>query len=1259
MAGSSQDAEIGADVTLDLSISPAISYAMVHNRIPLLRGLTVRNGTTDTLEGIDLRLSTDPDLGVGRTWRIDRLAADRSLAVQDLDVPLDGGRLRTQTEAMSAEVSLTLTHQDQIRASICRPLRVLAANEWGGLSTAPELIASFVMPNDPTVAAVLGEASRVLRRAGKSPALDGYESGARSRVYEIGAAIWAAIAQQGIGYALPPASFEEMGQKVRFPSEIGRTGLATCLDTTLLFAACLEQAGLNPILLFAKGHAFAGQWLQPEEFRSVITDDPVSLRKRIDLDEIVVFETTLVTRNPAGRFAEAVDEARARLAVEQEADFLLALDVRQARIQRILPLPSDTDGEPARAGEPLPPIVHDLEEAPELADFIKPDPVPDTPATRLDRWQRKLLDLTIRNKLLNLRQTKGTIPIIAPQPGALEDALADGKTIAIIPLPKLTENAVSHADVPERRRAQLRIAEDRAAADLARAQVTAAVDGDDLDGRLVDLFRKARGALQDGGSNVLFLALGLLRWRRGEHKNDRTFSSPLILLPVTLERKSVASGVKLKRHEDEARFNPTLLEMLRQDFGVEIPGVEPLPHDEHGYDVDRVWSLVRQAVKTLRGFDVVADVILSDFSFAKFLMWRDLTDRIEALKANRVVHHLIETPRDPFPAIGSFPDPRSLDRDMPPEKTFAPLPVDSSQLAAVVAATRGLDMIIEGPPGTGKSQTIANIIAQTLAEGRTVLFVSEKTAALEVVYRRLAKIGLADFCLQLHSNRANKKEVLEQLRTAWDARGDADEAAWAAEAARLKALRDRLNQVAEQLHRPYRNGLTPYLAMARVVAGRDQPAPRLAWPSVDTHDRAGYEVLRALAGRIDRDAIEIGPLADNPLTAIREDEWRFAWEEALVAATRALAEAARGLDRALLPLATHFGLDPASDRRRLDALAALSAALADIGPEDDLSFAIDADAEPVLEQARKAVTIIDFVVKAQSGMSAIYADTAIAQLDLDGLAQRWEEAAQTWWPRSASLRGAVRKVLAAHCRGTPDPETDLTVLKRIRKAAATLDGLDPLRRLGSVWRGRSSDGRRLQRVIETAQILRQAVSALAAVSDVTEAALLATLGRFLREDVAQPGSNDPVHGAARQFCAQMDAFRAAADAFEALAKGPIDGLCDDQDRGWLERLAQSCDAVTARAPRLRPWCAWRTARAEAVTLGLEPLVVMVEAGEIAPGRAQEAFDVGYARWWSAAVIDEVEPLRTFVPAEHEMAIEDFIEATKVLGCAMLAASEDS
>ncbi len=301
---------------------------------------------------------------------------------------------------------------------------------------------------------------------------------------------------------------------------------------------------------------------------------------------------------------------------------------------------------------------------------------------------------------------------------------------------------------------------------LARNEIVANTDDKSLEKGLIELYRKSRADMRESGANTLFLALGMLRWRP-EGEEVRSYRAPLILLPARLERRSARSRPYLRAHEDDTVFNLTLLEMLRQDFDIHLPELAgDLPADESGVDVVRIWKTVRERVREVAGFEVVEDVVLSTFSFAKYLMWKDLADRTDVLKKSPFVRHMIDSPREPYERGSAFLPTDEIDRRIDPRDLLVPLNADSSQIVAIHASENSGDFVLEGPPGTGKSETIGNIIAHNIGVGRRVLFVSEKMAALEVVYRRLRERGLGDFCLELHSAKANKRAVIEQLGVA-------------------------------------------------------------------------------------------------------------------------------------------------------------------------------------------------------------------------------------------------------------------------------------------------------------------------------------------------------------------------------------------------------------------------------------------------------------------------------------------------------------
>ncbi|MDR1064213.1 MAG: DUF3320 domain-containing protein [Azoarcus sp.] len=1092
-----------AEPRIEATLVAKLNLADFQNAIPVVRELWLVNETERTFGEVELVLTSEPAFLKPRRWRIDALAAASRYPIRDLDLSLDGGMLARLTEAETATVLLVLrpagNNDDPLQELARREFRLelLPRNQWGGLSHLPDLVAAFVQPNEPAVERLLKQAAEVLRKNGRDPALNGYTGGAK-RAWELSSAIWGAVAGMGLDYALPPASFEQSGQKVRGPGQIAESGLATCFDLALLFCAALEQAGLNPLLVFTEGHAFAGVWLKAEEFSTTVVDDVTALRKRLKLKELLLFETTLVTQRPAVPFSYAAERGAQQVGEDQDAVFRLAVDIRRARLQRIKPL-ANGEAVPSR-----PPASEATSETPGVPIIEEPPPLPEElleadidaarldPRDRLARWQRKLLDLSLRNNLLNFKVGKKSLKLEAPDPSALEDLLSTGQPLKLLPRPDLMDGADPRDRAIYEAREREDIRRGHALDALRRREVFVGLPEAELESRLVELFRSARNTLQEGGANTLYLALGFLSWTRDDRAGQR-YRAPLVLVPVSLQRKSARSGFTLILHEDEPRFNPTLIEMLRQDFHLSLGVAEgELPRDDAGLDIEAVWKSVAHAVKDIKGWEVSEDVVLSMFSFAKYLMWKDLSERTEQLRENPVVRHLLDTPREAFPSGTPFPELRQLDRHFDPRQVFCPLPADSSQLSAVLAASKGKDFVLIGPPGTGKSQTIANLIAQSLAEGRKVLFVSEKIAALDVVYRRLREIGLGEFCLELHSNKARKLDVLAQLQSAWESRGETDTQQWQAQADRLKHLRDGLNAYVERLHLRHPNGLSIFDAIGLVSDRRAVVALPLAWGSFLQHDLAGMERLRETVDRLEVNARAIGHanLASHPLGLVGRGEWSPGWQQQLIGTVRDILPAVQAVITAAADFLQAAGL-PAT-RLTADASRAL-AILAERLPAaagHDWRFILRPDARSLVQRLREGIEgvrqhaelnaqlsppwptegvaacergletlaehqtayrqlsepwpphtvllnqgleLLARLERHRSALSVPYGE-GIESLDVAQLQQDWKQAERTFWPRSWLGRRKVKTQLSAAItgQGVPDIGNDLQHWNAIR-----------------------------------------------------------------------------------------------------------------------------------------------------------------------------------------------------------------------------------
>lgn len=268
-------------------------------------------------------------------------------------------------------------------------------------------------------------------------------------------------------------------------------------------------------------------------------------------------------------------------------------------------------------------------------------------------------------------------------------------------------------------------------------------------------------SLEENGANTLYLALGFLKWYETPNSELARYA-PLLLLPVEIIRKSAQKGYIIRSREEDTIMNITLLEMLKQDFDIVINGLADLPRDESGVDVIKIFNIVRRGIMSQSRWNVEGHAFLGIFSFNKFIMWNDIHNNADKLIENKIVKSLISGKLE-WECKDMSTD-IDLDTKYNPTEIALPLSADSTQLEAIFAATDDNSFILHGPPGTGKSQTITNIIANALYRGQKVLFVAEKMAALTVVQKRLADIGLDPFCLELHSNKSKKSGVLEQLR---------------------------------------------------------------------------------------------------------------------------------------------------------------------------------------------------------------------------------------------------------------------------------------------------------------------------------------------------------------------------------------------------------------------------------------------------------------------------------------------------------------
>ncbi len=428
-------------------------------------------------------------------------------------------------------------------------------------------------------------------------------------------------------------------------------------------------------------------------------------------------------------------------------------------------------------------------------------------AQRVEEWKRKIVDLSRRNRLLFFARTRGsTLKIIEPGLPYVFDRLVNLEKPWEFFMPPDDEDTQPSGDGPTTAETLPNVnlgTEDLKADEqndlrtsLANRRtdelLTDIGEGTQLRSILRNLYRRSRTDFEERGVRILFLTFGVLEWK--EVEQSEIVRSPILLVPVELKRDSINDPFELCPADEEIVINPALAVKLADDFKVQLPAV---PEDWESVSLGEFFGEFQVQVEKYNWF-LKEECWLGLFSFHKLVIYQDLRTHGQMLGSHAVVRCLCEEEQEPHRT--DPPDPHELDKKTSPETSFLVSDADSSQLVCIETVKSGSNLVIQGPPGTGKSQTITNLIAEFIARGKSVLFVSEKMAALEVVSRRLQHSNLGHFCLQLHSHKAKKRDVIQELYRTHAEELQPKKGLTEYEAKQLMERRGKLNDYVHSLH---------------------------------------------------------------------------------------------------------------------------------------------------------------------------------------------------------------------------------------------------------------------------------------------------------------------------------------------------------------------------------------------------------------------------------------------------------------------------
>jgi very-short-patch-repair endonuclease len=1255
---------------MEVSAARWLSLASTHNAVPVIRELTLELAGGECYRNVEIHVRTEPAFTLPFVLRVDRLDPDGPRSFRNLDIRPNHQFLAEVTESFDGLLHIEAMVGQQRAATKSTTLKLLPPEQWEGLHDLPEMLAAYIQPNHPYVGHLLSRAAQSLQRIGVS-GLSGYQQQSRELVGKQVAAIYAALREEHFSYINPPAHFHTSGQRIRLPDQINSERLATCLDLAVLFSACLEQAGLHPLILMNKGHAWVGCWLD-EGFStaSPVDDDGQTLRKRQLIGELLPLEVTLLTQKSV-LAAEAQRVGAEHLT--NEADFEAAFDVRLARQSGIRPIPARVSGmftiPLEAAAEPQDSVLLDGVILSPAETPTELDSEAEQPNQRLEQWKRKLLDLSLRNKLLNFKSTAKTLRLLGTGLSGLEDALASRKSFGFEPDPRFDRQTDSTTGKPLPKELLAERQHSHVSGSLDRGKlITLEENREKLETRLVDLFRAARTAEEEGGVSPLFLALGVFEWKEADSSKSAN-RAPILLIPVALERSSVRAGltgIKMSSRDEDSRINPTLLEKLRRDFGIafEIPDVAPA--DESGVDVDRILGMFRHLVVNRKGWEVKDEMWLGEFSFKKFLMWRDLQEREDALKANPLIRQMLDHPHTPIASQGEFPVARDLDRKTTAADVFTPLVADSSQLAAIQAAFEEKSFVLEGPPGTGKSQTIANLIANCMAHGKTVLFVSEKKAALEVVRKRLADLSLDAYCLEVHSDKARKTEVIDQLKASFSYSQPVVEEKWQEKGQVIGKIRQELNQYVGALHHQYPCGLSIFEATGWLCANSNSVEVTLPWGDPSESTQPPLNELRSVVTQFKPLLEQLGPLQSHPLARSKLTECTPAIERSAKQAEASVRKSLLVVNQVIEAVCGRLKIAYGDlSTQELNALADLSQLLLDL-PKLPASLPA-ALGEPGASQGLRSMAQLLRQRQAPARTLATSYRSSLLACDVELLQRLHQDHLTAWWPKRWLKRRALSRILDGYA-AAPSKRTAVEdypqTLDSLRMVQATDRELAKLREViapytDGAFRAPESDPVTADTCAQWLTAVKDNINKLGRLDSSRVRSLLSAIMSLLSAGTTDIAEGGPLTRELQCLVKEWAHFTGKLTELQNRLRIPDTGNIAAESPALLGNTNKWLDALqnALSADQLRYWAAWQRLRERSSAIGLMPLVNLCESEGPVRANPETVFESSVRRWLLEEGLSRSPPLRDFIGQSQDQLIRQFRKAdTEYLDLASSAAA---
>lgn len=1236
--------ELSKQVAGEVTYACRVNYALHQTGFRVVGEVVIRNRGDTPLEGVSVEVGID---GYAGPWTgyLDVIEPGSAVKVDGISLNLPAEKWVDNEEAISTHLSVDLTHAERDEGGTSVPIQLDAYNEWDA-ARFPESLASFVQPNHPDLGDFAAKVQEVLEGWGESTALNGYQAGHPESVYRMTAAIFETMqGAANLNYVSPPASFERTGQKIRLPEEVMSTGMATCLGLSCFAAAALELAGLHPLVVLIRGHAFAGVWLEEVSFKKPRVESYSVLSEHTKVGKILLFEPTVAAVDRQVSFEQSEEIGVRHL--EDPGQFDMVIDIKAARKDGIKPIKarrrdagfSVGDGVTFAAGpiSDIPPTPSRRWQMAEVADQYLPEGETARARDRFERWKSRLLDLSLGSPLISHDPEEDTaIPIDDVDLSAFYRRLDNGQETRLasgVVEQDETRPAVESIGPPYRDPVQL--LEDTKEQGIAHEEevLVAECDRTELRDKGKRLEKRAKRSHRKNGVGDLYAAFGFLHWGEegGKHR------APLLLVPVQLGRESESGSIFVEKAGGGVEVNYSIVARMAEDFEVDLQPLERLVEQQSDFSIEDALNLVRQSVLETEDWFVEDRVVIDRFSFRDALLWKELNESEDEIREHPNIRRILGTESGRKAEQDGRSEPETA-AELP---EMLPLPADPSQQSAIRCAFEEPAMVIQGPPGTGKSQVIATVMAEALGRGETVLFVTEKEPARDVVCERLGGLGLDEFTLRIGKE---GREIVAQLGDAYrvgQGRDSSDRDVAQTVRCSLEKLRGSQEEVVAALCRRRSTGFSVADGVRRleeigegfVVGIEETRAP-------DQPSEGELETIYDSAADLAEYWSRVSPLDKNPWTWVEEPVTEYEEREAWRGCLRGLRNAVERLIQVAERLPSEAGVTPDTSVQDLVRVAELGSLLREQSQVEKALIRSEIGEWSPAKVEGLACEIREGREQWRS-LSTRYS-TEVFEAEHRRLANRAEGAANLAFPlRWICVLWLLFSLRDVRGGGAVEPEVLSRELDSVGDIASQREAMDELRSL--IVTGSdifdATDELGLDAVVEALDWFAEFQRNVQPWSGTDVASHWWHEAADRAGAEARKSSGAQLHSALREYKeARAQVVNQVGSKIESVLGPELDEEIPqkvrDQVVEWLDRFGD-----------LRDWSRYLAVRGVLEDNGLAGLPAALESGELSVSEVQACAERSVLNWWVSSVSERDEMLGGFddhVHCRNERKLDDLI-----------------